>query len=55
MKRQKQIKQFLEENVCMINGCMSLEDRRMFKDDIVGYMIRNFDRQIAIEKRNNNG
>lgn len=54
MKRKKQLRQFLEENCCMINGCMSLEDRKMFKDDIVGYIIRNIDRQIKKEEKESN-
>lgn len=53
MKRKKQIRQFLKSNYCMINSCMCLEERKMFRNDIVKYIIEEIDRQIEKEKESN--
>ncbi|MDO4305939.1 MAG: hypothetical protein Q4C77_03830 [Eubacteriales bacterium] len=49
MKYKKKIRQFLEDNYCMINGLMCPEERKTFGGDVVKIIMDDIDRQIKDE------
>lgn len=52
MKHKKQVLQFLEDNYCMINSLMSQEERKTFRDDVVGILEADIKKQIERDERN---
>lgn len=52
MKHKKQVRKFLEDNYCMINGLMCKEEVKSFGGDVVKIILEDIDRQIKGEANN---
>lgn len=49
MKRKRQVRKFLEDNYCMINGLMCEAEKKSFDGDVVKIIMDDIDRQIEKE------
>lgn len=55
MKHKKQVRKFLEDNYCMINGLMCKEEAKSFDGDVVKIILEDIDRQIKKEGNRSGG